>query len=137
MKKSTKILIGAVAATFVVCILIVVIASRNKKPETPDPTLTEPTGTTAPTEPGKPTSPDTPTEPGEPTKPTKPTKPGEETTAPDHSKTEPRTTTEKPEELPKTGQLKWPVPVLAGAGLLLLALGALLRLLDRREEDTP
>lgn len=46
MKKSTKILIGAVAATFIVCVLIVVIASRNKKPETPDTTLTEPTGTT-------------------------------------------------------------------------------------------
>lgn len=46
MKKSTKILIGAVAATLVVCILIVVIASRNKKPASPETTLTEPTGTT-------------------------------------------------------------------------------------------
>ena len=42
MKKSTKILIAAVALTFVVCVLIVVIASRNKKPSTnpTDPTVT-------------------------------------------------------------------------------------------------
>ena len=46
MKKSTKILIGAVAATLVVCILIVVIASRNKKPSEPEPTLSDPTNTT-------------------------------------------------------------------------------------------
>ena len=36
MKKSTKILIGAVAATLIVCVLIVVIASLNKKPKTPE-----------------------------------------------------------------------------------------------------
>ena len=46
MKKSTKILIGAVAATLVVCILIVVIASRNKKPGEPTTTLNEQTSST-------------------------------------------------------------------------------------------
>ncbi len=40
MKKSTKILIGAVAVTFAVCVLIVAVASHNKKPQhTEDPTL--------------------------------------------------------------------------------------------------
>ena len=40
MKKSTKILIGAVAVTFAVCVLIVAVASHNKKTQhTEDPTL--------------------------------------------------------------------------------------------------
>ena len=44
MKKSTKILIGAVAATLVICILIVVIASVGKKNN--DPANTEPASVT-------------------------------------------------------------------------------------------
>jgi hypothetical protein len=46
MKKSTKILIGAVAVTLAVCVLIVAVASHNKqKPQTPD----QPTASTGDT----------------------------------------------------------------------------------------
>lgn len=89
---------------------------------------------TKPTEPDetKPTEPDetNPTEPDE-TKPTesKPTEP-----RPTESKpTEPKPTETEPEKpkptlpvgsvLPQTGQLNWPVPVMAAAGLSLLVLG--------------
>ena len=37
-----------------------------------------------------------------------------------------------PEKLPQTGQLKWPVPVLAALGMLLLLAGSILM---RRERD--
>lgn len=49
--------------------------------------------------------------------------------------TEPETTaptTEPDETLPQTGQLNWPVPVMAVAGLLLFALGWILRAEDRK-----
>lgn len=45
MKKSTKILLAAVAVTLAVCVLIVVVASRGKKPQSP----TEPSVTTGDT----------------------------------------------------------------------------------------
>ncbi len=38
-----------------------------------------------------------------------------------------------PEKLPQTGQLWWPVPILGGAGLLLIAIGAKLRRKDGRQ----
>ena len=82
-----------------------------------------------------PTEPTAPTNPTQPTKPTKPTKPGETTTKPDHSQTEPPTTQKPEPELPKTGQLKWPVAVLAGAGGLLICCGLILRGKGKREED--
>lgn len=97
----------------------------------PDPEPTEPT--TEPTEPStEPTEPSTePTEPStEPS--TEPTAP-EETTVPEETTqptpTEPKPTKPKPDpgKLPQTGQLNWPVPVLATLGLLLLVAGIFLR----------
>ena len=77
----------------------------------PTPTPTEP-DTPPPTEPDTPTPPD-PVEPPD-TPPTPPTPPV------------------GPEKLPQTGQLKWPVPVLAALGMLLLLAGSILM---RRERD--
>lgn len=77
----------------------------------PTPTPTEP-DTPTPTEPDTPTPPD-PVEPPD-TPPTPPTPPV------------------GPEKLPQTGQLKWPVPVLAALGMLLLLAGSILM---RREHD--
>lgn len=74
----------------------------------PTPTPTEP-DTPTPTEPDTPTPPD-PVEPPD-TPPTPPV---------------------GPEKLPQTGQLKWPVPVLAALGMLLLLAGSILM---RRERD--
>ncbi|MCD7863214.1 MAG: peptidase [Lachnospiraceae bacterium] len=69
-------------------------------------------GTVTRTEPEEPTEPDEPTEPEEPGEPTPET---------------PSTTT-----LPQTGQLNWPVPVLAACGLILFAFGWILRCTDRK-----
>lgn len=55
----------------------------------------------------------------------------EETTTPGGS-TEPGTTTEPGGDLPQTGQLKWPVPVMFALGVLLSIIGILLR---RRDDD--
>ena len=123
-------------------------------PGTTTPTMptnpTSPTNPTNPTTPTKPTTPTTPTTPGEttepttpgetttePTRPTKPTKPTEPEKTTDHTKTEPKTTQPREPELPKTGQLKWPVAVLAGAGGLLICLGLIVRGAGKREEDEP
>ena len=120
-------------------------------PGTTTPTMptnpTSPTNPTTPTTPGETTEPTTPgettepTTPGEtttePTRPTKPTKPTEPEKTTDHTKTEPKTTQPREPELPKTGQLKWPVAVLAGAGGLLICLGLIVRGAGKREEDEP
>lgn len=47
--------------------------------------------------------------------------------------TEPTVPTTKPPSLPQTGQLSWPVPVLAIAGLILLCIGWLMRESERRK----
>lgn len=70
-----------------------------------------------------PTEPDTPT----PTEPDTPTPP-DPVEPPDTPPTPPV----GPEKLPQTGQLKWPVPVLAALGMLLLLAGSILM---RRERD--
>ena len=69
-----------------------------------------------------PTEPDTPTPPDPEDQPVDPIKP------PDT----PPTPSVGPEKLPQTGQLKWPVPVLAALGMLLLLAGSILM---RRERD--
>ncbi|MCD7757071.1 MAG: LPXTG cell wall anchor domain-containing protein [Clostridiales bacterium] len=74
-------------------------------------------GTVTPTEPE---DPDDPGEPGEPDKP----EPDTPTTT---------TTTTKTTTLPQTGQMNWPVPLLGGCGVLLFALGWLLKNTGRKE----
>ena len=69
-----------------------------------------------------PTEPDTPTPPDPEDQPVDPVEP------PDRLPTPPV----GPEKLPQTGQLKWPVPVLAALGMLLLLAGSILM---RRERD--
>lgn len=69
-----------------------------------------------------PTEPDTPTPPDPEDQPVDPVEP------PDAPPTPPV----GPEKLPQTGQLKWPVPVLAALGMLLLLAGSILM---RRERD--
>ena len=110
---------------------------RTKTPPTPPDTTkpgetTEPTGTTASGATGT-TAPEETTIPGEVTGTTEP----EETTTPGGSTepgetTEPGTTTAPGGDLPQTGQLKWPVPVMFGLGVLLSTIGILLR---RRDDD--
>ena len=90
-----------------------------------------------PSEPTKPTTPTTPTTPGETTEPTKPTKPTTPEDTTDHTQTEPPTTQPPSPELPKTGQLKWPVAVFAGVGGLLICCGLILYEIGKREEDAP
>lgn len=87
---------------------------------------TTPTEPSAPTEPSEPT---VPTGPGEDTVPTESTQPSEETTQTEPSEPSGSTEPTNP-NLPQTGQLWWPVPVLMAAGLFLIVLG----LLRRREE---
>ena len=72
-----------------------------------------------------PTEPDTPIPPDPGDQPVDPVKP------PDTPPTPP-TPPVGPEKLPQTGQLKWPVPVLAALGMLLLLAGSILM---RRERD--
>lgn len=72
-----------------------------------------------------PTEPDTPIPPDPGDQPVNPVKP------PDTPPTPP-TPPVGPEKLPQTGQLKWPVPVLAALGMLLLLAGSILM---RRERD--
>lgn len=72
-----------------------------------------------------PTEPDTPIPPDPEDQPVDPVKP------PDTPPTPP-TPPVGPEKLPQTGQLKWPVPVLAALGMLLLLAGSILM---RRERD--
>lgn len=48
--------------------------------------------------------------------------------------TEPTVPTTKPPSLPQTGQLSWPVPVLAIGGLILLCVGWLMRESERRKK---
>lgn len=107
------------------------VEEKPYKPPTPPDTTkpgetTEPTGTTASGATGT-TAPDETTIPGEVTGTTEP----EETTMPGGS-TEPGTTTEPGGDLPQTGQLKWPVPVMFALGVLLSIIGILLR---RRDDD--
>lgn len=54
------------------------------------------------------------------------------TPAPTEESTEPHNPTKPDEKLPQTGQLNWPVPLLAVAGLGLFLLGCVLR---RKEND--
>lgn len=107
------------------------VEEKPYKPPTPPDTTkpgetTEPTGTTASGATGT-TAPDETTIPGEVTGTTEP----EETTTPGGS-TEPGETTEPGGDLPQTGQLKWPVPVMFALGVLLSIIGILLR---RRDDD--
>ena len=69
-----------------------------------------------------PTEPDTPTPPDPEDQPVDPVEPSDT----------PPTPPVGPEKLPQTGQLKWPVPVLAALGMLLLLAGSILM---RRERD--
>lgn len=74
-------------------------------------------GDSLPTEPDRPTPPDQPDAPDKPTNPDTPSNPDKPTNP------------NKPDvpKLPQTGQLNWPVPVLAAGGLCLLLLGRVLR----------
>ena len=113
------------------------VEEKPYKPPTPPDTTkpgetTEPTGTTASGATGT-TAPEETTIPGEVTGTTAP----EETTTPGGSTepgetTEPGTTTAPGGDLPQTGQLKWPVPVMFAFGVLLSIIGILLR---RRDDD--
>lgn len=79
-----------------------------------------------------------PEKPTEPTNPNKPTKPKESTESTDSTKPNSSTNPEdstKPierENLPKTGLLKWPIPILAGLGMVFLGVGLFLRSRDKK-----
>lgn len=88
--------------------------SPTDTPDDPD----EPDGPDTPDNPDQPDQPGTPSNPTNPTTPTTPTTPGQ-------------TTPGKP-TLPQTGQLWWPVPALAGAGMLCFLVGWLRA---RRDHD--
>lgn len=65
---------------------------------------------------------------------TVPDKPGVENTTGNHNLTEQETTTEK-ETLVDTGQLNWPVPVLAVSGLLVFSLGWVMLNCGKKETE--
>lgn len=97
-------------------------------PDTPTPTPDTPTPT-----PDTPTpTPDTPT----PTPDTPTPTPDTPTPTPDTPTPTPNTPTPTPDipKLPQTGQLNWPIPVLAGAGLCLILLGWALRCGKRKDD---
>lgn len=119
-------------------------------PTIPDPswpTCPEPSWPTCPTEPSEPTGPSEPTVPTEPTEPFEPTEPTRpsEPTVPEES-TEPTEPTEttvpaeptEPTEpgLPPTGQLRWPVPMLAVCGIALFLFGAVLCFGRKEKHET-
>ena len=91
---------------------------------------TEPTESTGPTEPSESTGPSEPTDSTGPTEPTESTGPSEST-----EPTNPTATT-KPDrpDLPQTGQLNWPIPVLCALGGIMLLIGVVLLLKSKREE---
>lgn len=92
-----------------------------------DPTSpSEPTGPSDPTDPSEPTNPSDPTGPSEPTNPSDPTDPSAPTTPSESTEPTKPTEPDKP-TLPQTGQLWWPVPLMAIAGLVLFLLGWLRR----------
>lgn len=95
---------------------------KEKEPEDPGPIDPPPTDPTNPTDP---TDPSNPTDPAEPSNPTDPGKP----TPPEPSDPAKPTQPAKPSKpsLPQTGQLWWPVPVLACSGMLLIIVGLLRR----------
>ncbi len=113
-------------------------------PTEPSTGPTEPS--TGPTEPSTgPTEPSTgPTEPSTgPTEPsTGPTEPSTGPTEPSTGPTEPSTGPTEPTEptepgggdSPQTGQLNWPIPVMAGLGIFCLCLGMYFASKDRKEE---
>lgn len=103
---------------------------------------TEPTGPSEPTEPTDPTGPSEPTEPTEPSEPTEPTGPSQPTepTGPSEP-TEPtgpsqptEPTTPSGGDSPQTGQLNWPIPVMAVLGVFCLCLGCFFALKGKKEE---
>ncbi|MCD7888217.1 MAG: LPXTG cell wall anchor domain-containing protein [Clostridiales bacterium] len=81
-------------------------------------------------EPESPEEPDTPIETEETDSPTETTKTVTKTTT-----TTTTTTTATSDTLPQTGQLNWPVPLLAGSGVLLFALGWILK--NKGKENRP
>ena len=85
------------------------VEAEPKVSPAPDETLPPETN---PTDPSDPTDPDDPTKPTTPTTPPKPNDPN----------------------LPQSGQLNWPVPVLAGSGLLMIVIGLLI--LSGRRKDS-
>ncbi|MCD8161542.1 MAG: peptidase [Clostridiales bacterium] len=96
-------------------------ASPKVGPVTPD----EPDN---PDEPEEPDEPDEPDNPEEPDNPDEPEEPVDSDTPDDSDETEEST-------LPQTGQLNWPVPVLAVCGLVLFAVGWRLRASGGKETD--
>lgn len=74
--------------------------------------VTPPVDPEDPTDPGNPTDPKNPGNPDDPGSPDKPS-----------------------ESIPKTGQLWWPVSILAGAGILCIVIGLIIKLRKRREAD--
>lgn len=79
------------------------------------------TNTTVPTDPTNPTNPTNPTDPTVPTDPTNPTNPASTKDDEDH----PNESSEQSDKtkLPQTGQLNWPILVLASAGIALFMIG--------------
>ncbi|MCD8035848.1 MAG: peptidase [Clostridiales bacterium] len=96
----------------------------------------EPDDPDSPSTPLKPKNPDEP-EPDEPYEPTNPDNPTDHDNPDDSHDTPSVDTPSESSEpaLPQTGQLNWPIPVLAVCGLVLFAVGWLLKTSDRKEKD--
>lgn len=92
------------------------------------PGISLPTEPDTPTPPDQPDGPDQPTPPDQPTDPTNPGKPSDPNKPTNPSNPNKPSNPSKPDvpKLPQTGQLNWPVPVLAAGGLCLLLLGRVL-----------
>ena len=98
-------------------------ATPDMTPEEPDtPTPTPPNEPDKPTEPGEPDTPDMPENPNGPSQPVPPGTP-ENPAEPGNPDTPALPGNPDGAVLPQSGQLNWPVPVLACSGMLLFAVG--------------
>ena len=102
----------------------------------PTPTPDKPDGPDDPDPPDEPDDPDTPDDPDVPDIPDKPDDPDVPGT-PDEPDTpeDPSLPSEEEPKLPQTGQMNWPVPVLAASGTFLVILGAILLGANGRKHD--
>lgn len=116
---------------------------ETTQPSEPSEPTEPPTEPSEPSEPSEPTEPSEPSEPSEPTEPSEPSEPSESTEPSEPSEptepSEPSETTEPEEptepdgpQIPDTGVLWWPVPLLALGGVALILTGTVIR---RRESE--
>jgi hypothetical protein len=89
-----------------------------------------------PENPDEPEDPDEPASPENPDNPSEPSTPGSNPSTPSTPRTPTKKTSSTPSPtLPQTGQLEWPIPVMAAGGLILLTVGCTIRRKLRDDDE--